>query len=62
MKVQKVLELCALMENKKYVKNMGIFFSPFMRFLHYAVFKKLKTHKPRTKCTLTRFVLSDDIY
>ena len=34
--------------------NLGNFFSPFMLFSHYAVFpRKLKTHKPRTKCTLT---------
>ena len=33
-------------------KNLGDFFSPYMRFLQYAVFpRKLKTHKPRTKCT-----------
>ena len=34
-------------------KNLGDFFSPYMRFLQYAVFpRKLKTHKPRTKCII----------
>ena len=33
------------------LKNLGDFFSPYMRFSQYAVFpRKLKTHKPRTKC------------
>ena len=38
----------ALMDNK----NIGIFFSPFMRFSHYAVFaRKQKTHRWKTKCS-----------
>ena len=39
------------------LKNLGDFFSPFMLFLHYAVFlRKQKMHKRRTKCTtLTHF-------
>ena len=58
MKVQKVLDLCTLMENKVHQKFRD-FFSPFMRFSHYAVFpRKQKTHKRRTKCSIVNVCIS----
>ena len=42
----------ALMDNKTYLKKYRDFFSPFMRFSHYAVFaRKQKTHRWKTKCS-----------
>ena len=44
-------------------KNLGDFFSPYMRFLQYAVFpRKLKTHKPRTKCTSAQGLFIEPLF